>query len=429
MEKYNILHIARQFQPNSDTSVVESDVTYSTDWGVCMQKEIENYCANFYTMDYVDLYLEKGKSGFENYVTDFVIEKKIDYVLFSPLSPDPTVDPIFLEKLHSLTTLIMLFTDSEYYFEKIHRYYAQLSDLVMHVGNFNTLSWYKLLDIKVMHFNDYFNTVCYKGGEPRNPDIEVSFVGNIGQANRRQYLDFLGQEGLDPEVYGLGTKNGVVSFDKMVDVWHRSKINLHFTSLSSPNSFILNHSLINQRIKQYKGRILEVPLSGGFLLTEYMPDLDRFLKVGEECAVFYSKEDLLEKIKYYLEHDEERERIAKNGYERGMRDYDFRSGVGRLFEILRDIKKSKATLYLDDDFIELYVSRRLYYVPYFLANAKFGNMMEEIKIIFSNFRCLSLKKAFLYFIAGITEKVLGEKIRRPFRKLKFYRYLRKVPRY
>jgi hypothetical protein len=429
MKRFNFLHIARQFKPNPDVSVAGSNVSYGTDWGVCMQKEIENYCANFYTMDYVDLYLEKGKRGFEDYVIDFVIDKKIDYVLFSPLSPDPTIDPCFLEKLHKLTILLMLFTDSEYYFERIHRYYAQLSDLVMHVGNYNTLFGYKLLDINAMHFHDYFNTACYKGAEHRSLDIDVSFVGNLGQANRRQYIEFLEQEGLAPEVYGLGTKNGVVSFDKMIDVWHRSKINLHFTSISYPEGFIANPSLINQRVKQYKGRILEVPLSGGFLLTEYMPDLEHFLKIGEECVVFYSEDDLLEKIKYYLEHDEEREKIAKKGYERGMRDYDFHAGVGRLFDILRDIKKSKATLYLDDDFLELYVSRRFYYIPYFFVNAEFGNMLQEIKIILSNIRCLSLKKAFLFFIAGINDKVLVEAIRRPFREFKFYSYLRKIPRY
>jgi hypothetical protein len=323
----------------------------------------------------------------------------------------------------------MLFTDGEYYFERIHRYYAQVSDLVLNIGNYYSKFGFQLLGINTIQFINHWNTELYKGGEPRDPDIDVSFVGNINQANRRQYIKFLEQNGVAPEVYGSGSKNGLVPFEKMIDVWHRSKINLHFTSLSYPKGFLVTPPNINLRIKQYKGRILEVPLSGGFLLTEYMPDMEHFLKIGEECDVFYSKEDMLEKIKYYLEHDEEREKIAKKGYERCMSDYNFRSGLKKMFNALQDIQKGNATVYLDDAFLECYASRRFFYLPNFLVKGDLGKMAEELRIILLNIRHLNFKRAFLYFFAGFCENVCGENFKQSVRKLKIYAFIKKIPRY
>jgi hypothetical protein len=396
--------------------------------GKYISGEIKSYCECYYDIDYIQSYLDKGKKGFEDYILNFIVEKKIDYIIFTPLSHDTTIDPLFLEKLHKISTIVMLFGDGEYYFEKVHRYYAQVSDLVLYFGNYHLKALYELLDIKTIHFKAHFDTSVYRGLEPCKTDIDVSFVGTM-QANRGLYIEFLEKQGVALEQYGYGSKNGIIPFDKMVNVFQRSKLNLHFTSLAAPGRFIVYPSKLNQRIKQYKGRLVEVPLSGGFLLTEYMPDIEHFFKVGEECDVFYSEKDLLEKIKYYLEHDDERERIARKGQERALRDYDVRKGVRDFIDSLRDVKKSNATVYLDDDFIRLYANKRFYYSAYFISRAELGKLMQELQIVLSNIRFFSVKKAFLFFLAGITETVLGENIRKPFRKFKFYSYLRKIPKY
>jgi hypothetical protein len=430
MSKYNVLYLNKHF-------LKLSSGTYGTvRVGDDLIAAIKGHCENLYDIDYAGLYLERGKKGFEDYIADFVVEKKIDYVIFATLAHEVTLDPFFFERLHKLTTLVLCVVDTEYYFEKVHRYYAQACDLVMLIGNYYSKFAYELLGIKTVHLYDYFETSRYKVLEPCDEEIDVSFVGKVwsvdrGQTTRRQYIEYLDKNGMAPELFGHGTKNGILSFNKMIGIWKKSKINLHFSSLSVPDSsFIVAPPNINKRIKMYKGRLIEVPLSGGFLLTEWMPDLDHYLKIGEECAVFYSKEDLVEKIKYYLAHDEERERIAKNGHERAMRDYDVRGGVEKVFKALKDIRRSEPTVYLDDDFLGNYVNKRFYYMPYFIFKGEFEKFTQELKIVFSNFRHFNLWKAFPFICAGISENFCGDKFKNAVRKRKFlYKLIDKIPRY
>ena len=54
----------------------------------------------------------------------------------------------------------------------------------------------------------------------------------------------------------------------------------------------------------------------------------------KEIETFASEEELLYKIDYYLEHEEERKIIAKNGYEKAKEKYSLRE---RVKELIRNI--------------------------------------------------------------------------------------------
>ena len=99
-------------------------------------------------------------------------------------------------------------------------------------------------------------------------------------------------------------------------MYSRSKINLGFSSCGNTHE-------TGERILQVRLRDFEVPMSGGFYIVEYMEELEEFFSIGKEIVCYTDEEDLADKIKYYLEHDDERERIRKAGYERCLRDHSW----------------------------------------------------------------------------------------------------------
>jgi hypothetical protein len=63
-------------------------------------------------------------------------------------------------------------------------------------------------------------------------------------------------------------------------------------------------------------RLFEATGMGAMLLTDEDSDIDLLFEPGIEVVTYSSYEDCVEKIRYYLEHDSERERIALKGQER-----------------------------------------------------------------------------------------------------------------
>lgn len=89
-------------------------------------------------------------------------------------------------------------------------------------------------------------------------------------------------------------------WSEMPKIFRMSKINLNFTIPNIKSGIPL--------------RIWDVLGCGGFLLTNYQAEIPYYFKEGEDLVCFDGLEDLCEKVGYYLEHEEERKRIAWNGY-------------------------------------------------------------------------------------------------------------------
>lgn len=94
----------------------------------------------------------------------------------------------------------------------------------------------------------------------------------------------------------------VKTLTEMPLVFHYSKINLNITSKSIREGLPL--------------RIFDILGCGGFLITNYQAELPDLFVPDEDLVVYESDEDLLEKINYYLNHDNVRKEIAHNGYEK-----------------------------------------------------------------------------------------------------------------
>lgn len=71
-----------------------------------------------------------------------------------------------------------------------------------------------------------------------------------------------------------------------------------------------------------------------FLLTNYTAGLDELFDIGRELVTYGSGDDLLKKIKHYLENPGEREAIAEAGFRRVKRDHTYLARAHQLVELL-----------------------------------------------------------------------------------------------
>jgi len=109
---------------------------------------------------------------------------------------------------------------------------------------------------------------------------------------------------------------GTLSDIEMIQMYSRSRINIGFSSCGNTHE-------TGERILQVRLRDFEVPMSGGFYMVEYMEELEEFFNIGKEIVCYTDKQDLSDKIKHYLKHDDERERIRRAGHERCLRDHSW----------------------------------------------------------------------------------------------------------
>lgn len=130
---------------------------------------------------------------------------------------------------------------------------------------------------------------------------DVVFVGqNFG--NREMYIKFLRDNQVNVHAFGMGWPDGRLTQSEMIRVFNESKIILNFSS-----------SYNNPELKYVKGRMFEIPACGSMLLTENCEDLDNFFNVGEHIDMFSTREELLEKVQFYLENENERVRVSEAG--------------------------------------------------------------------------------------------------------------------
>lgn len=79
-------------------------------------------------------------------------------------------------------------------------------------------------------------------------------------------------------------------------------------------------------------RALDVMGAGGFLLSNYQPELAEQFADGQELAIYESVEDALEKAAFYLEHEELRQQIAQAGREKVLREYSLQDRLEQILE-------------------------------------------------------------------------------------------------
>ena len=152
---------------------------------------------------------------------------------------------------------------------------------------------------------------------------DVCFIGHY--QDTKNYNGFTRVDMLDrafkefPNFY-FGTRNGDGETNMFEDASRKF----------SMSKIILNVSITDD----INMRVFEAMASGSMLLTNYVPTLGEIFEDGKHLVMYKTLDELAEKGKYYLKHEEEREKIAKAGMEEVLKNHKYSNRIDNILEVV-----------------------------------------------------------------------------------------------
>lgn len=167
------------------------------------------------------------------------------------------------------------------------------------------------------------------------PTIPVSFVGSVSPAHktRHQLLSHL-CENLDIEIWGHAfdrpAATGSLAKCYKGRAWGKDMYRILQSSKITINKHIEISGAYANNL-----RLFEATGVGCLLVTDWKENLGEMFEPDKEVVSYRTNEECLELVKYFLENEEERAKIAKAGQERTLREHTYYNRVKELVDIVR----------------------------------------------------------------------------------------------
>lgn len=168
-------------------------------------------------------------------------------------------------------------------------------------------------------------------------DIDVLFIGAM-HLNKMPLLAKVKKAlGRRLKVYGLTSiKKNVyfnlkygfpgwvktLPFEQYVPLYQRTKIGINI------------HNRGDFTVGSY--RLFDLPANGVMQISDGGIYLEKFFSVGSEVISYRDTDELIDRVNYYLTHDDEREQIAINGFRRVKKEYKIIDVLRKAGNIISD---------------------------------------------------------------------------------------------
>ncbi len=157
----------------------------------------------------------------------------------------------------------------------------------------------------------------------------VAFIGRPNTPERAEFMQVLSKK-FNLKLWGSGWKKyglSAVASDVYASEYRR---------ICAGSKIMLGWNIDPTIDLYFSNRTWYTLGCGGFLLTAYSPFLEEIFGRGIELDWFETVEECCDKIEYYLQHGEERQKIARAGYHLAHNEYSYDKMVNRIIE---DVKR------------------------------------------------------------------------------------------
>ena len=172
---------------------------------------------------------------------------------------------------------------------------------------------YRAMGINAHHCPPGVHEKIFRPHAPRPEHACEVLIFGSGHANRIERVRALFAN-FDTHVHGEGWEihgipdRGMVSGEEALDVLTSARITVVFGATAGGH-FI---------VKPY---LFDHAAAGALVATDYFPPVERYFTFGKEIIGFGSTEDMVRKLRYYLDRPEEAERIRRAGHDRVLREH------------------------------------------------------------------------------------------------------------
>ncbi len=275
-------------------------------------------------------YIEKlntvGKRKMNREILRLVIHENPDYIFYITYRNE-----IYERTLKKLAQngykVVGWFSDDHWRFDNYSKFIAK-NIFCSITTSYEAFIKYKLNILNVIK-SQWASNPKYYHPVDSSEKYDVTFVGQK-YSPREEIIEYLRKNNISIKTFGRGWGN-YIPFKEIITIFSNSKINLNISASSR-----------NAEMKQIKGRVFEVTMCGGFLLTDYVKGLENYFKIGKEIVCYKDREDLINKIKYYLKNENERKRIAINGYHAAIKRNTWNNRLSDIFKELNSMNVKKA---------------------------------------------------------------------------------------
>lgn len=286
-------------------------------------------------------YEDHSKEGLQVKIIETVKRMKPDLVFFVLQKDQVDINTLKILKEKKFF-IVNFFGDDQWRFDNWSVKYAPYFSACITTDKFS-IEKYKSIgqeNIIRSQWASFPSTIEYKNVEYQ---YDVSFMGGANPF-RKWFVKELSKRGIKVHCFGAGWENGRVSYDEMEEIFVSSKINLNISNstqydirylLANPRN-ILNTLRSAKNKSQTKARIFEIPVQGGFELTEYVPSLEDYFNIGKEIVCYKDIDEAELLINYYLKHDEERENVKLTGVEKARKEHTFKN---RIADFMKEIER------------------------------------------------------------------------------------------
>ena len=182
---------------------------------------------------------------------------------------------------------------------------------------------------KNLHYMPFAtNPEIYQPTENTVYKYDVSFVATFAP-HRAKIIMQLAERGIKIDLFGNDPWKALshpnITFHGFADnrtecpeIYRSSKINLNISSL--------------QLVQSLPIRIFDVGACKSFIITDHKKDAESLFN-EDQLLIYKSIDDLVNKINYYLKHEEEREEIANNFYQKISTSFTYEKQVKKVLEL------------------------------------------------------------------------------------------------